>query len=81
MSDDKGKDEYREEGQRKDEHVEEAVVPPSHAVPHPGTVVVKTLCVDRERVKSLMQAIFGLPHTQTILAILVSRFSIFRVFV
>lgn len=43
VSDDKGKDEYSEEGERKDEHVEKTVVPPSYAVPHPGTVVVKTL--------------------------------------
>lgn len=53
MCDDKGKDEDGEEGQREDEHVEETVVPPSHAVSHPGTVVVKPLCMDRERHKYL----------------------------
>lgn len=43
VRDDKGEDEDGEEGERQDEHVEEAVVPPSHAVAHPGTVVVETL--------------------------------------
>lgn len=49
MRDDEREDEDGEEGEREDEHVEETVVPPSHAVPHPGTVVVKTLCMNRER--------------------------------
>ena len=49
MRDDEGEDEDGEEGEWEDEHVEETVVPPSHAVPHPGTVVVETLCVDKER--------------------------------
>ncbi len=43
MCDDEGEDEYGEEGERQDEQVEEAVVPPSDAVSHPGTVMVKTL--------------------------------------
>lgn len=43
MRDDEGEDEDGEEGERQDEHVEETVVPPSHTVAHPGTVVVKTL--------------------------------------
>lgn len=43
MRDDKGEDEDGEEGEREDEHIEETVVPPSHTVPHPGTVVVKAL--------------------------------------
>lgn len=49
MRDDEGEDEDGEEGEREDEHVEETVVPPSHTIPHPGTVVVETLCVDKER--------------------------------
>lgn len=49
MRDDKGEDEDGEEGERKDEHVEETVVPPSHTVSHPGTVVVKALCMDKDR--------------------------------
>ena len=48
MCDDEGEDEDSEEGEREDEHVEETVVPPPHAVPNPGTVVVKTLCMDRQ---------------------------------
>lgn len=51
MRDDEGKDEDGEEGEREDEHVEETVVPPPHAVPHPGTVVVEALCEDREKKK------------------------------
>lgn len=43
VCDDEGEDEDGEEGERQDEHVEEPVVPPSHAVAHPGTVVVETL--------------------------------------
>ena len=39
-----GSSEPREEGEGEDEHVEETVVPSSHAVPHPGTVMVKALC-------------------------------------
>lgn len=53
VRDDEGEDEDGEEGEREDEHVEETVVPPSHAVPHPRTVVVKPLCVDRERVRKV----------------------------
>lgn len=49
MCDDEGEDEDGKEGEREDEHVEETVVPPSNAVPHPRTVVVKTLCVDRDK--------------------------------
>lgn len=49
MRDDEGEDEDGEEGEREDEHVEEAVVPPPHAVPHPGTVVVEALCEDKEK--------------------------------
>ncbi len=49
MCDDEGEDEDGEEGEREDEHVEETVVPPSNTVSHPRTVVVKTLCMDRER--------------------------------
>lgn len=49
MCDDEGEDEDGKEGEWEDEHVEEAVVPPSYAVPHPWTVVVKALCVDRDR--------------------------------
>lgn len=41
MCDDKGKDEDGEEGEGEDEQVEKAVVPPSDAVPHPRTVMVK----------------------------------------
>lgn len=55
MRDDEGEDEDGEEGEREDEHVEEAVVPPPHAVPHPGTVVVEALCVERERRTSLFR--------------------------
>lgn len=36
-------DEGGEEGQRDDEHVEEAIVAFSHAVSYPGAVVVKPL--------------------------------------
>ena len=43
MSDDEGEDEDGEEGERQDEQVEEAVVPPPHAVPHPRTVMVEAL--------------------------------------
>lgn len=32
-----------EYGQREDKQIEVTIVPPSHAVPHPGTVVVKPL--------------------------------------
>lgn len=49
MCDDEGEDEDGEEGEREDEHVEETVVPPPHAVPHPGTVVVEALCEDRKK--------------------------------
>jgi hypothetical protein len=48
MCDDKGEDEDCEEGEGEDEHVEETVVPLPNTVPHPGTVVVKTLCGERE---------------------------------
>lgn len=51
MRDDEGEDEDGEEGEREDEHVEETVVPPPHAVPHPGTVVVEALCEDRGKNK------------------------------
>ena len=44
VCDDEGENEDGEEGEGEDEHVEETVVPSSHAVPHPGTVVVKALC-------------------------------------
>lgn len=43
MRDDEGKDEDGEKGQGEDEEVEEAIVPPANAVPHPGTVMVETL--------------------------------------
>lgn len=43
VCDDEGEDEDGEEGEREDEQVEEAIVPPANAVPHPGTVMVKTL--------------------------------------
>lgn len=43
MCGDAAQDERRQEGQRDDEGVEEAVVALSHAVPHPGTVVVEAL--------------------------------------
>lgn len=43
VCDDEGEDEDGEEGQRDDEQVEEAVVPPADAVPHPGTVMVEAL--------------------------------------
>lgn len=39
-----GEDEDGEEGEGQDEEVEETVVPLPNTVPHPGTVVVKTLC-------------------------------------
>lgn len=42
------KDEHRQEGQRHDEGVEEAVVALSHAVSHPGTVMVEALWRRRE---------------------------------
>lgn len=51
MRDDEGEDEDGEEGERQDEHVEEAVVPPPDAVSHPGTVMVEALCGGREREK------------------------------
>ena len=54
MRDDKGEDEDGEEGEREDEHVEETVVSPSYAVPHPGTVVVKTLWEDTKRKEKLV---------------------------
>jgi len=43
VCDDEGKDEDGEEGEGEDEEVEEPVVPPSDAVPHPGTVMVEPL--------------------------------------
>ena len=44
VCDDEGEYEDGEEGEGEDEHVEETVVPSSHAVPHPRTVMVKALC-------------------------------------
>lgn len=49
MRDDEREDEDCEEGQRQDEHVEEAVVPLSHAVPHPGAVMIEALCTEIKR--------------------------------
>lgn len=43
VCDDESEDEDGEEREREYEQVEEAVVPPSDAVPHPGTVMVETL--------------------------------------
>lgn len=43
MSGDAAEDERRQEGQRHDEGVEEAVVALPHAVSHPGAVVVEAL--------------------------------------
>lgn len=43
MRGDAAEDERRQEGQRHDEGVEEAVVALSHAVSHPGTVMVEAL--------------------------------------
>lgn len=60
MRDDEGEDEDGEEGEREDEHVEEAVVPPPYAVAHPGTVVVEALCGDttgREKEKIIIPII------------------------
>lgn len=51
VCDDEGEYEYSEEGEGEDEEVEETVVPLSHTVPHPGTVVIETLCRERERGK------------------------------
>lgn len=48
VRDDEGEDEDCEEGQRQDEHVEEAVVPLPDAVAHPGAVVIESLCGERE---------------------------------
>lgn len=44
MRDNAGKDVDAEEGQRDDEHVEEAVVSLAHAVTHPRTVMVEAFC-------------------------------------
>lgn len=44
MRDYTGKDVDTEEGQRDDEHVEEAVVALAHTIANPGTVVVKAIC-------------------------------------
>lgn len=49
VCDDEGEDEDCEERQRQDEHVEEAVVPLSDAVPHPGAVVIEPLCTEIKR--------------------------------
>lgn len=43
MRGDAAEDERRQEGERHDEGVEESVVAPPHAVPHPGAVVVEAL--------------------------------------
>lgn len=51
MCDDEGEDEDGEEGEGEDEEVEEAVVPPSDTVPHPGAVMVETLCSNKKTAK------------------------------
>lgn len=48
------KDKRSEEGERYDEHVKEAIVAFSHAVPHPRAVMIKPLCRKREKKKKDM---------------------------
>ena len=52
VCDDKGEYEDGEEGEGENEHVEETVVPSSHAVSHPRTVMVKTLCEGERRIET-----------------------------
>lgn len=70
MRDDEGEDEDCEEGQRQDEHVEEAVVPLSNAVPYPGAVMIEPLCAeDQERIYlifNIRQREFNLIHCSLI---------------
>lgn len=44
VDDVEGEDVNGEQGERQGEHVEVSVVPLAHAVPHPGTVVIKAVC-------------------------------------
>lgn len=55
VCDDESEDEDGEEGEREDEQVEEAVVPPSDAVSHPGAMMVETLCGRKETSQSYLR--------------------------
>lgn len=49
-------DKRSEEGQRYDEHVKEAIVALSHAVPHPRAVMIKPLCRKRKKKKVIINS-------------------------
>ncbi len=54
VRDDEGEDEDGEEGEWEDEQVEEAIVPPPHAVAHPRAVMIKSLWGETHRQENHM---------------------------